>query len=99
MRQLRIGSAQLNVTVGDVEGNTRRILGEIARARALGVDLIAFPSSAITGYPLEDLLFRPAFIEANLRALDTWRGIDGLDRRRRLRRPAGRHHERSRRLR
>ena len=70
MRQLRIGLAQLNVTVGDVEGNTRRILGEIARARALGVDLIAFPELAITGYPPEDLLFRPAFIEANLRALD-----------------------------
>jgi NAD+ synthase (glutamine-hydrolysing) len=70
VRQLRIGLAQLNVIVGDVEGNTRRILGEIARARALGVDLIAFPELAITGYPPEDLLFRPAFIEANLRALD-----------------------------
>jgi NAD+ synthase (glutamine-hydrolysing) len=70
VRQLRIGLAQLNVTVGDVEGNARRILDGIDRARALGVDLVAFPELALTGYPPEDLLFRPAFIEANLRALD-----------------------------
>ncbi len=70
MRQLRIGLAQVNVSVGDVEGNTRRILDEIERARALGVDLVAFPELALTGYPPEDLLFRPAFIETNLRALD-----------------------------
>ena len=70
MRQLRIGLAQLNVCVGDVEGNARRVLGEIERARALGVDLVAFPELCLTGYPPEDLLFRSAFIEANLRALD-----------------------------
>jgi NAD+ synthase (glutamine-hydrolysing) len=62
--------AQVNVTVGDVEGNTCRVLDEIERARALGVDLVAFPELCLTGYPPEDLLFRPAFIEANLRALD-----------------------------
>ena len=70
MRQLRIGLAQLNVTVGDIEGNARRVLDEIERARALGVDLVAFPELCLTGYPPEDLLFRAAFIEANLRALD-----------------------------
>ena len=70
MRQLRIGLAQVNVTVGDVEGNTRRVLDEIERARPLGVDLVAFPELCLTGYPPEDLLFRSAFIEANLRALD-----------------------------
>ena len=70
MRQLRIGLAQVNVTVGDIEGNTRRVLDEIERARALGVDLVAFPELCLTGYPPEDLLFRPAFIEANFRALD-----------------------------
>ncbi len=70
MRQLRVGLAQVNVTVGDVEGNTRRVLDEIERARALGVDLVAFPELCLTGYPPEDLLFRSAFIEANLRALD-----------------------------
>ena len=70
MRQLRIGLAQIDTTVGDVEGNARRILGEIGRARELGVHVVAFPELALTGYPPEDLLFRPAFIEANLRALD-----------------------------
>jgi NAD+ synthase (glutamine-hydrolysing) len=70
VRQLRIGLAQVNVTVGDIEGNTRRVLDEIERARALAVDLVAFPELCLTGYPPEDLLFRPAFIEANLRALD-----------------------------
>ena len=70
MRQLRIGLAQVNVTVGDVEGNTRRVLDEIERARALAVDLIAFPELCLTGYPPEDLLFRASFIEANLRALE-----------------------------
>jgi NAD+ synthase (glutamine-hydrolysing) len=70
VRQLRIGLAQVNVTVGDIEGNTRRVLDEIERARALGVDLVAFPELCLTGYPPEDLLFRSAFIEANLRALD-----------------------------
>ena len=70
MRQLRVGLAQLNVSVGDVEGNARRVLDAIEQARALGVDLVAFPELCLTGYPPEDLLFRPAFIEANLRALD-----------------------------
>jgi len=70
VRQLRVGLAQLNVTVGDVEGNARRVLDGIERARALGVDLVAFPELCLTGYPPEDLLFRPAFIEANLRALE-----------------------------
>ena len=62
MRQLRIGLAQLNVTVGDVEGNARRVLDEIERARALGVDVVAFPELCLTGYPPVDLLFKPAFI-------------------------------------
>jgi NAD+ synthase (glutamine-hydrolysing) len=70
VRQLRIGLAQVNVTVGDIEGNTRRVLDEIERARPLGVDLVAFPELCLTGYPPEDLLFRSAFIEANLRALE-----------------------------
>jgi len=40
------------------------------RARTLGCDVVAFPELALTGYPPEDLLFKPAFIEANLKALD-----------------------------
>ena len=70
MRRFRIALAQINATVGDIEGNTRRVVEGIERARALGADLVAFPELALTGYPPEDLLFKPAFIEANLRALD-----------------------------
>ena len=70
MKSLRIGLAQIDATVGDLEGNVRKIVEVLDRARGLGVALVAFPELAITGYPPEDLLFKPAFIEANLRALD-----------------------------
>jgi NAD+ synthase (glutamine-hydrolysing) len=70
MRRYRVALGQINATVGDLEGNVRLIVHGIERARALGCSLVAFPELAITGYPPEDLLFKPAFIEANLRALD-----------------------------
>src|SRR5258705_13663684 len=70
MRRFRVALGQINATVGDLEGNVRMIVTGIERARALGCALVAFPELAITGYPPEDLLFKPAFIEANLRALD-----------------------------
>ena len=63
MRQLRLGLAQVNATVGDLDGNFGRILDYIGRARALGVDILAFPEMTITGYPPEDLLLKPSFIE------------------------------------
>ena len=70
MKILRIGLAQMNATVGDFEGNVRKIVDNIERARQRGVGLVAFPELAVPGYPPEDLLFKSAFIEANLRALD-----------------------------
>ena len=70
MRRVRVALGQINPTVGDFERNVRMIVDAIERARALGCSLVAFPELAITGYPPEDLLFKPAFIEANLRALD-----------------------------
>src|SRR5438128_705457 len=70
MRRLRVALGQINPTVGDFECNVRMIVDAIERARALGCSLVAFPELAVTGYPPEDLLFKPAFIEANLRALD-----------------------------
>lgn len=70
MRRLRVGLGQINPTVGDLEGNVRRILAGLEEARRLGCALVAFPELAIPGYPPEDLLFKSAFIEANLRALD-----------------------------
>src|SRR5437588_741556 len=70
MRRVRVALGQINPTVGDFDGNVRMIVDAIERARALGSQLVAFPELAITGYPPEDLLFKPAFIEANLKALD-----------------------------
>ena len=70
MKIVRVGLAQINATVGDLEGNVRKIVDAIERARGLGVRLVAFPELAVPGYPPEDLLFKSAFIEANLRALE-----------------------------
>ncbi len=69
MRMIRLGLAQINTTVGDLEGNRRKIVAYIERARELGVDVVAFPELAIPGYPPEDLLLKTDFIEANLAAL------------------------------
>ncbi len=69
MRRLRIGMAQINTTVGDFDSNIQKILGAISDARSLRVDLLTFPELAICGYPPEDLLFKPQFIEENLRSL------------------------------
>ena len=70
MRNLRVALAQINSTVGDLPGNTAKIIETIGRARALGVDLVAFPELAVTGYPPEDLVLRRSFIVDNLAALD-----------------------------
>ncbi len=66
MRTFRIALAQTNPTVGDLGGNTSRIVEDIGRARDLGADLVAFPELAIPGYPPEDLLFKPQFIQENI---------------------------------
>ena len=58
MADFRLALAQINPTVGDLEGNTSRILSVMEEARALGADLVAFPELAVTGYPPEDLLLR-----------------------------------------
>jgi NAD+ synthase (glutamine-hydrolysing) len=79
MRRLRVGLAQVNPTVGDLEGNVRLVLEWMEKARHLGCDVVAFPELVLTGYPPEDLLFKSAFIEANLRALDdVTKGSRGL---------------------
>jgi NAD+ synthase (glutamine-hydrolysing) len=70
MELLRISLAQINAIVGDLEGNTRRIIEGIQRARELGVDVVAFPELAVTGYPPEDLLLKADFVEANLACLE-----------------------------
>jgi len=69
MRTLRIGLCQVNTTVGDIEGNTCKILDAITKGKRMGVDLLAFPEMAVTGYPPEDLLLMTKFIESNLKAV------------------------------
>jgi NAD+ synthase (glutamine-hydrolysing) len=69
MRPLRIALAQINSTVGDFAGNLHKISASLEQARKAQVDLIAFPELALTGYPPEDLLLRPHFVEENLAAL------------------------------
>src|SRR5450756_184532 len=70
MLSLRVALAQINSTVGDLEGNTAKILHHIDRARDAGADLVAFPELAVTGYPPEDLLLKPSFLKANMTSLE-----------------------------
>lgn len=69
MRKLRLALAQINPTVGDLEGNRDKIIQYIKRAMEYGPDIIAFPELAITGYPPEDLLLKPQFIRDNIEIL------------------------------
>jgi len=77
MRTLRIALSQINPTVGDLDGNFERIAAAIERARQQGADLLALPEMAITGYPPEDLLLKPSFID---RALERTRALLPLSR-------------------
>ena len=61
---MRIALAQINTVVGDLDGNRARILAALAEARAAGADLLVTPELAVTAYPPEDLLLRPAFVRA-----------------------------------
>lgn len=70
MRTFRVALAQMNSTVGALNANRDKIIGFIKEAREKKTHLIAFPELAITGYPPEDLLLRPRFVEDNLKCLD-----------------------------
>ncbi|HEV8627231.1 MAG TPA: nitrilase-related carbon-nitrogen hydrolase, partial [Acidimicrobiia bacterium] len=70
MARLRVAAAQINTVVGDLAGNVERILTAIKAAEDAGADLVALPELAITGYPPEDLLLRPAFVAEAQRALE-----------------------------
>ena len=59
--KLNIVMAQLNLLVGDIDGNTARIIGAAKRAAVdFAADVVVFPELALTGYPPEDLLLRPS---------------------------------------
>lgn len=71
--------AQINPTVGDIKGNTKKIIEFMGRAKEEGATIVAFPELAIPGYPPEDLILKPQFIEDNLKGLDEVRAAaDGI---------------------
>ena len=67
---LSVAVAQLDCVVGDISGNARRILDAATRAKAAGADVLLTPELALCGYPPEDLLLRPAFLQACAEELD-----------------------------
>jgi NAD+ synthase (glutamine-hydrolysing) len=66
---VKVALAQINATVGDLEGNGRKIVDAARQAHALGVRLVLTPELGLCGYPPEDLLFRPSFMQACARQL------------------------------
>jgi NAD+ synthase (glutamine-hydrolysing) len=68
--RLRIAACQVDVVVGDLDGNVERIIAALREAEAAGCDLAVFPELAITGYPPEDLLLKPGFVADNLTAVE-----------------------------
>ena len=70
MDPIRFGIAQINPTVGDLQGNKEKIIKCISDARSLGCDIVILPELAITGYPPEDLLLKPQFTDDAMKALN-----------------------------
>ena len=69
MSFMRIAGAQVNLVVGDIDGNVRVILEAMGRAEEADADVLLLPELAVTGYPPEDLLLRRSFIDQNIEAL------------------------------
>jgi NAD+ synthase (glutamine-hydrolysing) len=69
MPRLRIALAQIDSTVGDLEGNSTAIIDWTRRAAERGARLVVFPEMMLTGYPIEDLALRASFIDASIEAL------------------------------
>jgi NAD+ synthase (glutamine-hydrolysing) len=68
---VRIALGQVDTTVGDLSGNVELLTAWASRATEADADVVVFPELAVTGYPPEDLVLRPAFVDDNLIALDT----------------------------
>ena len=67
---MRIALAQLNVVVGDLDGNVERIAAAVSEAQRVAADLVVLPELVVTGYPPEDLLLRPGFVRAAADAVE-----------------------------
>jgi NAD+ synthase (glutamine-hydrolysing) len=70
MAKLRLALAQVNPAVGDLTGNALLVREWVARAAGKGAELVVFPEMMLTGYPVEDLVFRESFVRASQTALD-----------------------------
>jgi len=66
---MKIAMAQINTTVGDIQGNCARVLSEIKKAQSMAADLIVFPELCLTGYPPRDLIGMHGCVESNISAL------------------------------
>ena len=66
---MRVALAQINPTVGDIDGNAAKIAEWIGRAREAGAELAIFPELCLPGYPAEDLYLKRHFLAANRRAV------------------------------
>ena len=76
---MRVALAQIDPTVGDLDGNAAKVAEWIGRARGEGADLVVFPELCLPGYPAEDLYLKRHFVEANRRAVEELaRGVQGL---------------------
>ena len=69
MSSVRVAMAQINVTVGDLEGNAEKIALWSIKAKQIGADIVAFPELALCGYPPEDLLLKRSFLQDTKQAL------------------------------
>ncbi len=84
MAQLRIGLAQVNATVGDLDGNSDKVIEWTMRAAEQGARIVVFPEMALTGYPVEDLALRKSFVDASIASLHglardlATEGLDGV---------------------
>ena len=67
---MKLALAQIDPTVGDLDGNRDLILARVEEARTAGADLVVLPELAVTGYPPEDLLLRPGFVRAARESLE-----------------------------
>jgi len=63
---LRIALAQINSTVGDLDGNAAAIISWTRKAAEAGASMVVFPEMMLTGYPVEDLALRASFVEASI---------------------------------
>ncbi len=76
---MRVALAQIDPTVGDIDGNSAKVAEWIGRAREEGANLVVFPELCIPGYPAEDLYLKRHFLEANRRAVEELAaGVEGI---------------------